>query len=66
MHASLYACVCVCTSWHKRMTTYSLTTAPVTKQGESPLAVAVCESNLDMIKCLAKECNADVNGESSN
>ena len=47
------------------MTSYSLTTAPVTKQGESPLAVAVCESNLDVVKCLVKECNADVNGESS-
>ena len=47
------------------MTTYSLTTAPVSKRGESPLAVAVCESNLDMVKCLVKECNADVNGESS-
>ena len=43
----------------------SLTTAPVTKQGESPLAVAVCERNLDMIKCLVKECNANVNGGSS-
>ena len=47
------------------MTNYSLTTAPVTKQGESPLAVAVHERNLDMIKCLVKECNANVNGESS-
>ena len=47
------------------MTNYSLTTAPVTKQGQSPLAVAVRERNLDMIKCLAKECNANVNGESS-
>ena len=45
------------------MTTYSLTTAPVTKQGESPLAVAVGERNLDMIKCLVNECNANVNGE---
>ena len=43
----------------------SLTTAPVTKQGESPLAVAVRERNFDMIKCLVKECNANVNGESS-
>ena len=43
----------------------SLTTAPVTKQGESPLAVAVHEGSLDMIKCLVKECNANVNGESS-
>ena len=47
------------------MTTYSLITAPVTKQGESPLAVAVRERNLDMIKCLVKECNANVNGKSS-
>ena len=48
------------------MTTYSLNTkAPVTKQGESPLAVAVRERNLDVIKCLVKECNANVNGESS-
>ena len=47
------------------MTNYSLTTAPVTKQGESPLAVAVRKRNLDMIKCLVKECNANVNGESS-
>ena len=43
----------------------SLTTAPVTKQGESPLAVAVRKGNLDMIKCLVKECNANVNDESS-
>ena len=43
----------------------SLTTAPVTKQGESPLAVAVREGRLKVIKCLVKECNANVNGESS-
>ena len=43
----------------------SLTTAPVTKQGESPLAVAVRRGKLDMIKCLVKECNANVNSESS-
>ena len=43
----------------------SLTTAPVTKQGESPLAVAVRERNLDMVKFLVKECDANVNGESS-
>ena len=44
----------------------SLTTAPVTEQGESPLAVAVQEKSLDMIKCLVKECNAIIifNGES--
>ena len=47
------------------MTNYSLTTAPVTKQGESPLAVAVRERNLDMIRCLVNECNVNVNGESS-
>ena len=47
------------------MTTYFLTTVPVTKQGESPLAVAVRERNLDMIKCLVKECNVKFNGESS-
>ena len=41
------------------------TTAPVTKQRESPLAVAVCEGSLDVIKYLVKECNANVNGESS-
>ena len=46
------------------MTTYSLTKAPVTKQGESPLAVAVRERNLDMIEYFVKECNANVNGES--
>ena len=65
MHASLYARVCVCSLLRKRITTYLPTTAPVTKQGESPLAVAVHESNLDMVKCLVKECNADVNCESS-
>ena len=43
----------------------SLTTAPVTKQGESPLAVAVNKRNIDVIKYLVKECNANVNGESS-
>ena len=43
----------------------SLTIAPVTKQGESPLAVAVCEGSLDVIKYLVKECNVNVNGESS-
>ena len=42
----------------------SLTTPLVTEQGESPLAVAVRERNLDVIKCLVKECNATVNGES--
>ena len=42
----------------------SLTTAPVTKHRESPLAVAARKRNLDMIKCLVKECNATVNGES--
>ena len=41
-----------------------LTAAPETKQEESPLAVAVRRGNLDMIKCLVKECNAIVNGES--
>ena len=46
------------------MTIYTITTAPVTKQGESPLAVAVHERNLDMVKCLVKECSANVNGES--
>ena len=35
--------------------------APVTKQGESPLAVAVRKGSLDVIKCLVKECNANVN-----
>ena len=43
---------------------YSLTTAPVTKQGESPLAVAVREGSLVVIKCLIKECSVKVNGES--
>ena len=44
--------------------TYSLTTAPVTKQGELPLAVAVRYGNLDVVKYLVKECNVNVNGES--
>ena len=44
---------------------YSLTTARATKQGESPLAVAVHMRNLDVIKYLVKECNVNVNGESS-
>ena len=43
----------------------SLTTALVTKQGESPLAVAVHRGNLKVINYLVKECNANVNGESS-
>ena len=42
----------------------SLTTAPVIEQGESPLAIAVDERNLDVIKYLVKECNATVGGES--
>ena len=54
-----------CTHEIFRTIYYSLITAPVTKQGESPLAVAVRERNLDMIKCLVNECNANVNGESS-
>ena len=32
------------------MTNYSLTTAPVPKQGESPLAVAVHERNLNITR----------------
>ena len=68
--ACLRACVNVCMHvfvhnilQHRRMSTYSLTTAPVTKQGESPLAVAVGEGNLDMTKCLVNGCNANVSGE---
>ena len=33
--------------------------------GELPLAVAVVERNLDLVKYLVKECNTSVNGESS-
>ena len=43
---------------------YSLTTAPVSSQGELALGVALRWRNLDIIKCLAKECKANVNGES--
>ena len=43
---------------------YSLTTAPLTEQGESPLAIAVHWRSLDVMKYLVKECNATVNGES--
>ena len=52
---------------HKSMTAciHPLHTAPVTKQGESPLAVAVREGRLDVIEYLIKECNANVSGESS-
>ena len=42
------------------------TTALVSEQGESPLGVAVRKGDLDMIRWLVKECNANVNGESSN
>ena len=40
---------------------YSL--AFVTEQGESPLGVSVRKGNLDMIKWLVKEFNANVNGK---
>ena len=46
---------------HTTVPIYSLTTALVTKQA---LAVAVCYGELDVIKYLAKECNANVNGKS--
>ena len=42
---------------------YSLTAASFTKQGKSPLEVAVHERNLSMIRFLVEECKANVNGE---
>ena len=48
-----------------RFCVYSLITAPVTNQGESPLALAPREGSLDVIKYLVKECNASVSGKSS-
>ena len=55
--------ICPANSTNSPCTFHSLH-SPVTKQGESPLAVAVRLWNLDMIKYLVKECNAIVNGES--
>ena len=47
-------------------TIYSLTTAPVTKQGKTPLqAVAACRGDLSVVKCFVVEHNVNVNGESS-
>ncbi len=37
--------------------------APVTKDGLTPLGLAVREGKLDVIKCLVKECHVEVNGE---
>ena len=62
----MLACVCTQnTIAQENAYTYLLSTDPVTRYGESPLAVAVHKRNLDVIKYLVKECNANVNGESS-
>ena len=45
------------------MNNFSLTTAPVTKSGDTLLGLAAHKWKLDVIKCLVLECNADVNGE---
>ncbi len=36
---------------------------PVTKDGLTPLGLAVSEGRLYVIKCLVKECHVEVNGE---
>ena len=44
---------------------HALTTAPVTKSGDTMLGLAVCEGQLDIIKYLVTECSVNVNGEQS-
>lgn len=44
---------------------YSLTTAPVSKEGESPLALALHEKKFEVIKYLVEEFSVNINGESS-
>ena len=45
------------------MNNFLLTTAPVTKSGETLLGLAAHNWELDIIKCLVLECNANVDGE---
>ena len=44
---------------------YSLTTAPVTKSGDTMLGLVVRVGQLDIIKYLVTECSVSVNGEQS-
>ena len=62
----LCACECTetCTLAGGLLVSYQFA-APVAKQGESPLAVAVRERNLGVIKYLVKECIENVYGVSS-
>ncbi len=40
-------------------------TAPVTKNGDTALGLAICLEKLDLVKYLVTECGVDINGESS-
>ena len=42
---------------------FPLTTAPVTKRGDTLLSLSVSEERFDIIKYLVTECAASVNGE---
>ena len=44
---------------------FPLTTAPVTKSGDTMLGLAVHKGQFDIIKYLVTECSASVNGEQS-
>ena len=44
---------------------HSLTTAPVTKSGDTIMELAVREGQLDIIKYLVAECSVNVNGKQS-
>ena len=44
---------------------FPLTTAPVTKSGDTMLGLAVRKRQLDIIKYLVTECSVSVNGEQS-
>ena len=44
---------------------HTLTTAPVTKFGDTILGLAAHESQFDTIKCLVTDCNVSVNDEQS-
>ena len=64
LHCCVHVCIEAYTFAGGLPVSYQFATAPVTKQGESPLAVTVCERNLDVIKYLVKECNANIDGVS--
>ena len=51
------------THTHTHTHTCTLTTAPVTKSGDSMLVLSVCEGKLDVIKYFVSEQCVDVNGE---